>query len=724
MSAGQPGLTSFKESANQVEVTQPAPANIEREISQPYDVDVPHELLTRNYLVNSTSWTSLTSTIRIDFPSALASITAISDVMKRFKYFRATVHVEIKLSTTPYHQGSLMVGWLPCPGTGVNALALTSAYVSGFKGATVLSAATQDSVSFDIPYLHPLDWLDWPAYSATSAHSSLFITPLNQLVATTANITASCPILIYASFKDVQVTGYRSQSKQITKFEKNEESANKQKNGIDTKSIVSTISKVARKMPVVGEIWNPIADTINAFAGNLSKPLATAATQPILHQPFSEGNHATGLDVATQLSLYPNAQITRAPMMFGMDTSHLPVVTIAQTPMLHLTGVLNGTITSLTTVVSPNARSSTTGVRDYCNAVTRNFCFWRGSIKYLIHFCMPAFYQLRVQLSVQYEAAPSNIGDLTSRIVDIKGNTWEEVTVPYLFPTPWMSTDEALTYPKLVITQLTTILGSSAPASPIVYVNVFRAAGEDYQLSVPRSINNSQPIDAVESIYHDQMMIGTAFQRPFETLTKGTSQSVELRNCMPEQAGTVSDLLKRTTQILWAAPYTVLYTPDPNVTTGDLFNCMLRFFMFWRGSRVVTRIPGAGGMIYLNTSASTPGDSEGYSVHYSDATPMFVTEKYIVPYYCKQYYYPLPLQSSLLMHLSAYSNVPMDAINGYADAGWHLSAGDDLTLLFLHPLNNNLIYTALPETAKKKGIPTTTKEVLPTIDRKPSTRWE
>lgn len=703
-----PGLSTFAESANVLEVTSPAPVNIERQISQPYKIDVPTELLQRNFLVASFNWTPGMITQRIDFPAAFSGITTIADVMKKFAYWRATIHVEIKLSTTQFHQGSLLTSWFPVAGASIptnNKIKHT-----GLNSACILSASTQESVSYDIPYLHPLDWLDWRLYGNSSAHSSLFIQEFNALTATSTGISTSCPVLVYASMKDVQVSGFQSQAHQGRKYVANAE-AQAKKDTFDVSGAVSTVSKIARKLPVVGEVWNPIADAAKMFGFDLSKPVVQSTPTLTETRLMSTANLASGVDDSTQLSLYPNAQVTQAPSMFGMDTSHMSVARIAQTPMLFNSTTFDGTTTSWSTIVTPKAA---VGIyADYLHQTSRLFKYWRGSIKYLVHFCMPAFYQCRIQFTVDYLGAPSNIGDIPSRTVDIKGTTWETISVPYLDPLTWRRTDDSYTTPILKITQLTSILGSNAIDTPKIYVNIFRAAGEDWEYAVPRALNTSWTQQEPEVGFHNQCCIGQKFQNKFETILQGVTQSIESRNVMSEVVGTAADLTKR------LAPLPGFPTPPSvSLTLGypDLLTQIMKFFLFWRGSRTYKHMANRTGnnpMIKatLFTGSTTPSVSDGFAWISPDPAYLLISESFNVPYTCCQPYYPLPVSTDTIVHISAYADLPtsvrLDSYTGTYGTDWYMHGGDDFVLLFLHPFT---MYLTPPGEAKE---PKDTKAVLP-----------
>lgn len=696
----QPGLTAFEESASSTKVSAVHDTRIERFISNPFPISSPTELLQRTFQVATISWTNVYAGQVIQFPGAFSTIQTLLDVFKKFFWFRASVHIEIKLQSTPYHQGSLMVGWLPCAGSAApDDLQL----VSGYDG-TVLSASVQDTCSFDIPYLHPADWISTTITPSTNGDlCSLFITPLNTLLTSSPGIAAVVPVLVFASFKNIEVTGYVSQSRPGPRFAKNTEAEDKVKNGVDSKAVVSAGSKLLRQIPLVGSIYSPIADAINSFAGDLSKPVNSSAICPNTMPYYRDVNQGAGLTDATPLSLYPNPVLNQAPTMFGMETSHLTISKLSQRPLLYDQVTFNGTTVNWEVAVHPLTLGATVTGRDYLASMSTCHRYWRGSIKYLFHFCMPAFYSCRVRFSLDFMggSTPDSYGDLMTRFVDIKGDTWEEVTVPYLHHTTWSDTQVTSFPPFLRLFQVTSIVGSSDPATPVMYVNVFRAGGEDMEFAGLADINTlgegvqlkhtNALIKDRKADFENQTNIGARFQKQFPGINKGETQSREKGLCMVEVSGTVSDCVKRhqaltnsTTLPNGAAPLngTMLY--------------LSRFFWFWRGGRIFRHVhydqnsaTPSGFFLQMGTSNAL---CNGWAPSWYQAANLVQPEAVQVPYYSAQPYYPVISQSSFYLEPTCYISPPVDCarVNGTASNGpMTLAGADDFVLLHVVPIGNS-----------------------------------
>ncbi len=662
----QPGLMAFEESANVVSNDSSHNVNIERSISNPFPVEVPRELLERSFPIATISWTNTMTPQIINFPGAFLAIPTITNVLSRFAWMRMGVHLEIKMQSTPYHQGSLLVGWLPCAGTTPpNSLQMISGY-----DATVLSASTQDSCSYEIPYLHPCDWITSSISSTNNSDiARLYISQLNPLLTTSSSIAAVVPILVFASFRNMEVTGYQSQMKTGPKFSKNEEASKKSKDGEDTKSIVTTASKILRKIPLIGDVYSPVADLINTFAGDLSKPTTTDTPCPSVHPYYRDVNHGAGLTDATTLSLYPNPYISQAPQMFGMETSHMAISDIARRPILYDQITFNGTVVNWEVAVDPFTLGAVQTGRDYLCSMASFHRFWRGSVKYLIHFCMPAFYSCRVRFSIDFMggSTPNNFGDLMTRFVDIKGDTWEEVTVPFMNRTTWCDRTATSFVPFLRIFQVTAIVGSSAPATPVMYINIFRAGGEDIQFAGicdTKSFEFTQRRAKIgySNQYENQMHLGKRFKTQFPCLNKGVTQSVEKGQCMSEVTGTVSDVFKRHT----AVGVTSTFYPGTTAKNTSPFSFLSNFFMFWRGGRIYRHIHYDGtdlpsGIFLLMGGATDVILENGWAPAYATGTGIFQPESVHIPYYSAQPYYPMNQLGNYTTN-QAFVSPPVDVI--------------------------------------------------------------
>jgi len=704
----QNSLTTTEESSPILE--EATQVSIERPLANPYPDQTPLELLNRMFLILTTNWVPGFSQ-DLNFPGSLNLQATIQKVLTRFRWFRSDVEIEIKINSTPYHQGSLMVGYipqwlagspLPLPTSGFNAQLFL---LSGCNGM-ILCASSQDGLKFTIPYTHPLDWLDYNTAGvlADSRIATVFIRELNTLVATSAGIAASVPILVYARFVNPQVAGFISQMSD----KPSRESATKAKNGFDVKTGVSVASKLLRKVPVIGEGYGIIADLFNTFSGDLSKPPATSTSTPIIasYQPEDALTHAN--TYADQITMYPNGQLNQAETFCGITTSHTTLTKLAQRPMLVAIQTFTTAITTTNITAYPNVQTFLPGtgtvvspIGDWLQNLSYAFRYWRGSIKYSFHFCLPAFYSFRVCISLsQQTAAVVNTCDVPCKIVDIKGDCWVDFSVPYLYAPTWLDTTSApssFAAPVITVQFLTPIVGSSSISPPLVYMNVFRSGGEDTQFSGLRGVRlGSTTLVPPSPTHHSDVSIEKHFSLPFEGLVSGTTQSLEQGFVAVESAHTVSDCLKRTSSTIPVStnPTTPLnFSPgvaNVNWATlgGEPFHYFSAMFRYWRGSRVFKHIQPNILVAMFNDGVNvTHGD--GSAVFFAPGTNiLYYNESVLVPYQNTVPWVPMVHAPGQIFDGSVPNTV--QDVTGYvallvAAGSFAVAAGDDFMLMYPVP---------------------------------------
>lgn len=524
--------------------------------------------------------------------------------------------MEIKLNSTPYHQGTLLVAWIP-GWTSTTAPDLRT--LSGCH-PIILSASNQDSATITLPYWGPADWFDnTGALVANDTRiARLFIKPMNAITATSANIPLTVPLTIFASFTNIQVGGFTSHGdlEWEAHSQTSKEAHAKASGGIDVKTAVSVGSKLLRKAPVVGPAYGAIADVINSISGDLSKPLSEEAYHPMVSTISKSSALTHGLTYADQLTMYPDAKLTQSKLFCGMETSHMTVSEMAQRPMIYRIDTLDNITTSFTFPVSPlsqgNLPAGANGITfDWLAFTAYTFRRWRGGIKYRFHICVPPFYSFRMRISLidQGGYPVVNTGELMSKVIDVKGDTWEDIVIPYFRTETWSNPRREVqggaftNIPVIKVELLTTVVGSVAPTTPKVYINTWRAGAEDtafYSLMGARD-GNDPPVP--DKGFEAHCSIDEAFKKPFQGLVSGTTQSSERGFVVPEVAVTVADCLKRPSSHYWVLtnnPVRVTYPGSWNPGTGNINNTLVgrepfhyfaSVFQFWRGSRILKNYP-------------------------------------------------------------------------------------------------------------------------------------
>jgi len=644
-------LTQFKESANVVTQEISGHDYLER-ISNPFVDQTPTQVLERVYRLATLSWTPGMANQAFTFPGPLVN-TLIANYLAPFRYFRAGIKLQIRMNSTPYHQGALMVSSLPTIDAAVGSpTTLWNPYVlSGFK-PVVLSASTQDSCVIEFPYLNPVPWLSVSTLSTSAAIGTILISELNELTSTSTGVPASVELLVFGSFTNPKVASYNetvaAQSTGRSRFafdflpipalkHAGDEAKIKNKEGVDSRGIqkvVGGVSEIIKMIPIVGDIYRPIANFISTYGKNLDMPTDTAVTTMVQQYPFQYQNNVRGLFQGDKFTMFPQSAISMDN--FSMETSEMSITQLVMTPMLNWRYIYANSGDINTINVHPlEANDATSAFTcDYLAYVAAHHEYWRGSIKYMFHFISSAFYSARFQLSYQLNAGGLIDANLPSQIIDVKGDTITEVTIPFLWNTFWRKTGilGLNTLPSLQLKMITPIAGSSDPSTPIIYVNVWRSGGEDSQFSLLKGSQNTLPwtpatttktttITTGVTQPRAQTSVCSRFQQKFAPINEFAQFSSELGNCMPECTLTVKDILRRFSLIdprNWQSaadfsyPYSLpFYSPN---YFAEPFSAFSNIFLFWRGSRRFRVLSNQCDKIVLNSLDSsflpTPGSGQ------------------------------------------------------------------------------------------------------------------
>jgi len=304
----------------------------------------------------------------------------------------------------------------------------------------------------------------------------------------------------------------------------------------------------------------------------------------------------------------------------------------------------------------------------------------------MIQFITTAFTTARFRISVNYvsySSAVTTTGDVVSRIVDVKGDTITEFTVPYLYQSHWRQVNGHGTIsdylqPRLSIEVLEDIIGQSLESDPTVYVLIWRAAGEDIQF---QQLN--API--IPDVGTQETCIRDRFRVPFGGIVQGITGGVEHNFVSSESPQTVKDVLKRfsgNTNSFNTAPY--------NVTQPtELYGYVANVFNYWRGSRRIRILctPTTGFQLLsitnqqsATTGYSTISSSNGLAYTY---TPTYTQITCEVPWFSTLPYFPcIPAQSSLDL-ISTAEGAPQDFFSIAGAYGTFVCAGDDFQYGFL-----------------------------------------
>jgi len=168
-------ITKFVEAEPEVTVsTQTLPQKDYLKTVNPFpNVDL--TVLRRKYRVATMVWSSsLASNLILNFPQTLNNVNYIADVLQTFKWMNAGVELEIRINSTQFHFGALMVSWIP--NTNSDTAHANDFIQQSGNHPVVLSASTQNSATIKIPYINPDSY--YQIAGSTSNIAKVWITPL------------------------------------------------------------------------------------------------------------------------------------------------------------------------------------------------------------------------------------------------------------------------------------------------------------------------------------------------------------------------------------------------------------------------------------------------------------------------------------------------------------------------------------------------------------------
>jgi len=638
---------------------------------------------------------------KIPLIGKLSQTTAALAIFKLYRLARCHFKIDIKMTSSQYHQGALIVSWLPNVANSFNP---TIQQMTGLEH-TILSASKQDSLSLTVPYCSPEDWMDTQGFSSVSnEHATVYIAEFNTLLSTNPGIAASIPIDVFGSVEDIDMSGAISQSKR----ESNKEAQAKEQAGEDQRvgATVRNTSQLVRKIPIIGTVWSPIADVINTIFGtHLSKPVATATAQNNFQQYYGDVNMSEGVTNGKFLSLYQNPRVAVGKTLFGMESTFMSLKKLAGTPMLHDQVVFDGVgVTTWATFLRYDMVGISVTGRDYCATAVRFAKYYRGSLKFMFQFITACFYSARFRLSVRFGTTVADYGNIPSMVFDVKGDTIIKVTIPYLNFRAWSDRAFALGTghdldPIIVLEQLTDIVGSPSPTTAVMYVNIFRSAGEDAAFAVPadildpnvtkaRTFRAGQEIDM--SPAKVQMNTRKEFSEQFPPLTIGGFFTSESNAVMSEQIDALIDLLKR------PAMYGSVPTALGTTSYLSFHKLIMSMFLWWRGSMVMrhmhlgnTTTHNDGWYLAVSTQTTNRIDF-GWAPAYATGNQFIQNECIILPWYNAAPYVATAANASIILGSSNRASPVGVALQLATTDTIAVSAGDDFMALFLVPFGNDL----------------------------------
>jgi hypothetical protein len=451
----------------------------------------------------------------IDPIGYLLGTPVINDIVQWYKYFRADVEVHFRVNTNQFYAGALAVTAAPgsppsCVGTADSTMQARS-----WLGMKILSAQKQDTVVITLPWCFPQRFLALSDIQANPIRIwTVFVDILSPLIAT---ITApsNIDVTIFMRFKNAQLLfPYEVSSATKTRVQKQSGHSNMQIKvpgykpnrrvvhvSTSTKdpvqeaaspsrpSPLSTVGTLLSQIPEVGGAiegamtsLQPILDVGTSLLGLLDKPEIQDPVTRVYPTMSINSSQADRPDPSLPLTLYQTSYLNIDPStMPGGET--WTMARLAATPTLHAQYTFTP---SAQTVSIPFIATGTP-----LDLAINTHALWRTSVRYMVKFFAPSFVSGRILflLSPGNTASIDQVANNLTRVVDVKGDTTDTFTVPFICPTDFYPSPNYIpSAPPLLTLQisvLTQIVTNDISVTPSIDMVIFSAAGPDFQVSGP-----------------------------------------------------------------------------------------------------------------------------------------------------------------------------------------------------------------------------------------------
>jgi hypothetical protein len=595
--------------------------------------------LSREYLIDTITWSTSSASSAIlgtyQFPDVLFAQQFIAEKTDDFRYFRAGVELSVRCTSNKFVYGKLIVGWQPYS---FNTNQFTSLLAVSNSPHMLVSATAEEVAIFKTPFvsiyrfmdianwqpgemgeftiwvLNPLIDINGDVNTATVVVTARFLEPklsmpyagflpsytLRQsrlkkqekdrellktgIVAVKSQSKRSVvlPVIVNDSSSDYDMD-FHTESRVI----KGAESRAKSSAGLlssalenltalaSSISAVPLVSNYAKAISSVSKPMTSIAKTMG-----LSKPMSQNVGQSVLLNHEFDLNYGKGIDGCQKFGMDPENAISTLPNVAGVSEDEMLLTHIVGTPSLILSLPFNPG-TGATQIAS----TQITNYQCYVDFVANSFFYHAGTFKYKLYITASLMHNVRAVIYLINTAYGTDWQQCYHRIIEIKGDTEVDFTIPYCAQT--VMEGYGLNSGFAVVFK---ILAWSAPNPTLslpIYVNVYKAGASDFRFGVQMDYKftaSSRNLDQFHCQSHPREDFNKDFQ-PLHPSFKGYSTK---NLVMGEEFLTLREILHRyhayTTTNAAGNDYLMAsgHRSSGSVWHGIEYWGLL--FRFWRGS--------------------------------------------------------------------------------------------------------------------------------------------
>lgn len=529
------------------------------------------KMLERAVLVDSIQWT-IGSTPDLfflgDMDLFLRAYPRNWAVLRQFQQFRAGIEVTIRLNTNQFYYGAMMV--VMWPGNSVGHDLDDQSVIQ----PVMISASSAESIVKTWNYGWPFAWK-----STTDNTNPVWLSMRNvfPLTGSTPDLPDAITVQIWARFVDVELCYPRLLTATPPVFKKYKQSSPNRKWRVyqDSFEAQSEGGRLKIKRPkkklgnhpvdstpdlyteVTSAITTVAADTISGLgqlvsggileyaAGALAlldKPDDTRVQMPIMKESCKDMFACDIEDSNTCVSLYKSRYADPGKSRMPL-TDAWTVSKYAQIPCMK--ALWTFTTTTPTITVDLIGAFLADFLRTPLDYAFLNAHQWRGSIKIMFQFFTSSFVSARFVLqyinNLEFPGYESDYTNGIARVMNVKGDTVECVTLPWMSASWWTSRRT----PQIKLYLDSTIASTDPSVDAKIYCAMWVAGGEDIQFAFPRQVQPNEWPYRVPPTFEAQADIQAMFQGEFTPIAENCMFDIDNGLCTGESLGLITDICKR-----------------------------------------------------------------------------------------------------------------------------------------------------------------------------------
>lgn len=505
----------------------------------PYENQTPTAILSRERLVfQKVFTTSETTLMNVISPSLWASNSAVSGAWSTFRYFRfKQIKYRIVLQANPFVFGYFTLTCLPNDDRRHNnALALADHGWFSHDDCLIMDLTSMPEASISVPWLFNNTWIDiekWNVSGSTVATNVDQLAGLKILYDNTCGSTSSTVPKTFSISVFIQVIEPELCCPISPGATDNGYVAQASFAAFATQAAGAFVGEMAGDY-LSKTVWGHAETEVSKF---LNITNSSPEDPHVLCSDPDKGTDAESSNVVP--SVFGGMNYSASRNVLGTGSMGIPkgfckhnsLSEFLRKPTLVNrsffttgTGATIGVPIFTGNAVFGQTTGSVTTQASRLRFLAQFYRMYRGSITYTFLFIASPMVTFRMKIGLDYQGgtlASVSPGDTLQQIVTIRGTTVHQVTVPYLYTTPWRVMQQASSFvtddvlPQLTMSEFSSA-SKSGDTTPFFYFLVYESANNDFifasqQEPMPQSFDTSSyesQCDIRKFISHDVTQFG------------------------------------------------------------------------------------------------------------------------------------------------------------------------------------------------------------------------